>query len=52
MVATILWEESLLQKAKTTIAYIASVFQQIGLKPANKGSYFQEVPLVEVTNNS
>lgn len=36
----------------TTIAYIASVFQQIGLKPANKGSYFQEVPLVEVTNNS
>jgi len=34
----------------TTVAYIASVFEQIGLKPANKGSYFQEVPLVEVSN--
>lgn len=32
-----------------TIAYIAGEFKKLGLEPANKGSYFQEVPLVEIT---
>ncbi|NJO92105.1 MAG: hypothetical protein HC831_26390, partial [Chloroflexia bacterium] len=32
-----------------TINYIKSAFEEIGLKPGNNGSYFQEVPLVQVT---
>lgn len=32
-----------------TINYLKNIFQQIGLKPGNKESYFQEVPMVEVT---
>lgn len=34
-----------------TINYIADLYQEIGLEPANQGSYFQEVPLVEITLN-
>ncbi|MES2266375.1 MAG: M28 family metallopeptidase [Bacteroidota bacterium] len=33
-----------------TIAYIAGEFKKLGLEPGNKGSYFQEVPLVEITS--
>ena len=32
-----------------TINYLAGEFKKIGLKPANKGSYFQEVSLVKIT---
>ncbi len=32
-----------------TIKYLAEQFKQIGLKPANKESYFQEVSLVKLT---
>ncbi|HXG72917.1 MAG TPA: M28 family metallopeptidase [Gemmatimonadaceae bacterium] len=32
-----------------TIALIANRFQQAGLQPGNKGSWFQDVPLVETT---
>ncbi len=32
-----------------TINYLKSAFEEIGLKPGNNGSYFQEVPLVQVT---
>lgn len=32
-----------------TISYLAEQFKQIGLKPANKESYFQEVSLVKIT---
>ncbi len=32
-----------------TINYLKSVFEEIGLKPGNNESYFQEVPLVQVT---
>ena len=32
-----------------TIAYIADRFAKAGLKPGNKGSWFQKVPLVEIT---
>jgi Zn-dependent M28 family amino/carboxypeptidase len=32
-----------------TINYIADEFKKIGLLPANDGSYFQDVPLVEIT---
>jgi len=31
-----------------TIAYIAAQFKQLGLEPGNNGSYFQEVPMVEI----
>jgi Zn-dependent M28 family amino/carboxypeptidase len=31
-----------------TINYLAEQFKQIGLKPANRGSYFQEVSLVKL----
>jgi hypothetical protein len=33
-----------------TIRYIAERFQKAGLQPGNKGSWFQEVPLVEITS--
>ncbi|MFD2786910.1 M28 family metallopeptidase [Hymenobacter rubripertinctus] len=29
--------------------YLAEEFRKLGLKPGNKGSFFQEVPLVEIT---
>ncbi|GAA4918276.1 M28 family metallopeptidase [Mucilaginibacter defluvii] len=32
-----------------TINYLAAQFKQIGLEPANNSSYFQDVPLVEIT---
>ncbi len=32
-----------------TAAYIVERFKQAGLKPGNKGSWFQDVPLVEIT---
>ncbi|ASU32923.1 M28 family metallopeptidase [Mucilaginibacter xinganensis] len=32
------------------IAYISSQFKKEGLEPGNKGSYFQDVPMVEVTS--
>lgn len=34
-----------------TVAYIAEQFAAAGLKPGNKGSWFQDVPLVEITPN-
>jgi len=33
-----------------TINYIAAQMKEIGLEPANNGSYFQEVPLLAVTS--
>ena len=33
-----------------TIDYIAAQMKEIGLEPANKGSYFQEVPLLAVNS--
>jgi Zn-dependent M28 family amino/carboxypeptidase len=35
---------------KLTTEYIASQMKEIGLEPANNGSYFQEVPLLAVTS--
>jgi Zn-dependent M28 family amino/carboxypeptidase len=32
-----------------TIDYIAKLFKAYGLAPANQGSYFQDVPLVQIT---
>lgn len=32
-----------------TLAYLTQRFAQAGLKPGNKGSWFQDVPLVEIT---
>jgi Zn-dependent M28 family amino/carboxypeptidase len=32
-----------------TINYLAEQFKQLGLKPANNGSYFQEVSLLKIT---
>jgi hypothetical protein len=32
------------------INYISSEFKKLGLAPGNNGSYFQDVPMVEVTN--
>lgn len=34
-----------------TIAYIAERFRAAGLKPGNKGSWYQKVPLVEITSD-
>jgi len=33
-----------------TVAYIAGQMKEIGLEPADKGSYFQEVPLLAVSS--
>jgi Zn-dependent M28 family amino/carboxypeptidase len=33
-----------------TIAYIESQFKKMGLAPGNNGSYFQDVPMVEITS--
>lgn len=35
-----------------TIAYIAAQFKNMGLEPGNKGSYFQDVPMVEIKSNA
>jgi Zn-dependent M28 family amino/carboxypeptidase len=35
-----------------SINYLAEQFKLIGLKPANNGNYFQEVPLVKLTPSS
>jgi len=35
---------------KMTIDYIAGQMKEIGLEPANNGSYFQEVPILAVTS--
>jgi Zn-dependent M28 family amino/carboxypeptidase len=32
-----------------TINYISQQFKKLGLKPGNNGSYFQDVPMVEIT---
>ena len=32
------------------INYISSQFKKLGLEPGNKGSYFQDVPMVEITS--
>lgn len=32
-----------------TLSYLIQRFQALGLKPGNKGSWFQDVPLVEIT---
>lgn len=34
---------------RVTTAYIKDQFEQIGLKPGNKGSWFQTVPMVQTT---
>ena len=33
-----------------TIAYLAAQFKKLGLAPGNNGSYYQDVPMVEVTS--
>jgi hypothetical protein len=35
---------------KPVVDYIASQMKEIGLEPANNGSYFQEVPILKVTS--
>lgn len=35
---------------KKTITYIKDQFEQLGLKPGNKESFFQEVPMVEISS--
>ncbi len=35
-----------------TVAYIVKRFQAAGLKPGNKGSWTQDVPMVEITANN
>ena len=35
-----------------TIAYIADKYKKLGLEPGNNGSYYQEVPMVEITSTS
>jgi len=35
-----------------TIRFLKEEFQKLGLQPGNGDSYFQEVPLVEITSNS
>jgi Zn-dependent M28 family amino/carboxypeptidase len=37
------------QGEEKTINYLAEQFKKIGLKPANKGSYFQEVSLMKIS---
>lgn len=33
-----------------TIAYISGQFKKMGLEPGNNGSYFQDVPMVQITS--
>ena len=35
-----------------TIKYISEQYKKVGLQPGNNGSYFQEVPLVEITQDT
>ncbi|OJW16454.1 M28 family metallopeptidase [Mucilaginibacter sp. 44-25] len=35
-----------------TINYIAAEYKKLGLAPGNNGSYFQEVPMVEITSSA
>ncbi|WP_374951815.1 M28 family metallopeptidase [Mucilaginibacter sp.] len=35
-----------------TIAYIAAQFKKLGLEPGNKGSYYQDVPMVEIKSTA
>ncbi|WP_340264100.1 M28 family peptidase [Sphingobium mellinum] len=35
-----------------TLAYLVQRFRALGLKPGNKGSWFQDVPLVEITTSN
>ena len=35
---------------KKTITYIKDQFEELGLKPGNNGSFFQEVPMVEISS--
>jgi Zn-dependent M28 family amino/carboxypeptidase len=35
-----------------TLAYLVQKFQAAGLQPGNKGSWFQDVPLVEITGEN
>jgi len=35
-----------------TLAYLVNRFEQAGLKPGNNGSWFQDVPLVEITGTN
>ena len=35
-----------------TVAYIAGEFRRVGLEPGNSGSFFQDVPLVDITANA
>ena len=32
-----------------TLAYLVQQFERVGLQPGNNGSWFQDVPLVEIT---
>jgi Zn-dependent M28 family amino/carboxypeptidase len=34
-----------------TINYVSQQFKKLGLEPGNNGSYFQEVPMVEITGS-
>lgn len=34
---------------RLTVAYIKSEFEKMGLSPGNKASYYQDVPMVEIT---
>ncbi len=38
------------ESEKITIDYIASQMRELGLEPASKGSYFQEVPILSVSS--
>ncbi len=33
-----------------TIRYLSTEFKKLGLEPGNKGSYYQDVPMVEITS--
>lgn len=35
-----------------TVEYIKNEFEAMGLLPANNGSYYQEVPMMEITSNA
>jgi Zn-dependent M28 family amino/carboxypeptidase len=34
-----------------TISYLSNEFKKLGLEPGNNGSYYQDVPMVEITSN-
>ncbi|MXP26367.1 M28 family peptidase [Altererythrobacter indicus] len=37
---------------KKTLAYLVEQFKRVGLQPGNNGSWFQDVPLVEITSEN